>query len=155
MSIKLPDMRKSLAVESIAAIDALAKNHDQTGCVCPDCGSSMSLVRVASGKKKVEIDVYPRCKTVWHDKDEFEALVPNDGILQATVSAGRAYRCELVLAVTSDLRAKRLQVRDLGALKPGLKKLYHEPGPDAQPVIGALMSQRVVKIEKSGQISLA
>ena len=57
MSIKLPDMRKSFAAESIAAIDELAQKHEQVGCVCPDCGASMSLVRVASGKKKIEIAV--------------------------------------------------------------------------------------------------
>lgn len=154
MSVKLPDMRKSFAAESIAAIDELAMKHEQAGCVCPDCGSSMSLVRVASGKKTVEIDVCARCKTVWYDKDEFETLVPNDGALQATVSAGKAYRRELALVVTSDLRKKRLQVRDLGALKMILKKAYHVPGPDVQPVIGALMSQRVIKIDKSGQVTL-
>ena len=154
MSVKLPDMRKSFAAESISAIDELAKKHEQPGCVCPDCGSSMSLVRVASGKKRIEIDVCPHCKTVWYDKDEFEALVPNDGAVQASVSAGKAYRRELVLAVTADLRAERLVVRDLGALKAVLKKSYHVPTPDIQPVIGTLMSQRVIRIEKSGQISL-
>ena len=154
MSVKLPDMRKSFAAESIAAIDELAKMHEQAGCVCPDCGSSMSLVRVASGKKKIEIDVCPRCKTVWYDKDEFETLVPNDGVVQASVSAGKAYRRELVLAVTADLRTGRLVVRDLGALKAVLKKSYHVPTPDIQPVIGALMSQRVMRIEKTGQVVL-
>lgn len=154
MAVKLPDMRKSFDQESIVAIGELAKKHEQAGCVCPDCGSSMSLVRVASGKKKVEIDVCPHCKTVWYDKDEFEALVPNDGPLQATVSAGKAYRRELVLAVTSDLRTKRLQVRDQEALRMVLKKVYHVPGPDVQPVIGTLMSQRVIKADKSGKVAL-
>lgn len=154
MSVKLPDMRKSFAAESIAAIDELAKRHEQPGCVCPDCGSSMSLVRVASGKIHVEIDVCPKCKTVWYDKDEFEALVPNDGALQATVSAGKAYRRELVLTLTADLRGKRQKVPDLGALKTILKKVYHVPGPDIQPVISALMSQRIIKADKSGKITL-
>lgn len=154
MSIKLPDMRKSFAAESIAAIDELAKKHEQVGCVCPDCGSSMSLVRVASGKKKLEIDVCPNCKTVWYDKDEFETLVPNDGVLQATVSAGKAYRRELVLVIISDLKAKRLRVSDLGALKEVLQKVYHVPTPDIKPVIAALISQRVIKISKSEQVTL-
>ena len=154
MSVKLPDMRKSFSAESIAAIDELAKKHEQAGCVCPDCSSSMSLVRVASGKKKIEIDVCPRCKTVWYDKDEFEALVPNDGVVQASVSAGKAYRRELVLAVTADLRAERLVVRDIGTLKTVLKKSYHVPNPDIQPVIGALQSQRVVKLDKSGKVTV-
>ena len=114
----------------------------------------MSLVRVASGKRKIEIDVCPHCKTVWYDKDEFETLVPNDGVVQASVSAGKAYRRELVLAVTADLRTGRLVVRDLGALKAVLKKSYHVPTPDIQPVIGALMSQRVMRIEKTGQVVL-
>ena len=61
---------------------------------------------------------------------------------------------ELVLVVTSDLRKKRLQVRDLEALKMVLKKADHVPGPDVQPVIGALMSQRVIKVDKSGQVAL-
>ena len=154
MSVKLPDMRKSFAAESIAAIDALAQKHEQAGCVCPDCGSSMSLVRVASGKKKIEIDVCPRCKTVWYDKDEFEALVPNDGVVQTSVSAGKAYRRELVLAVTADLRAGRLAVKDIGAMKTVLKKSYHAPAPDIQPVIGALQSQRVIKLDKSGKVTV-
>ena len=114
----------------------------------------MSLVRVASGKKKIEIDVCPRCKTVWYDKDEFEALVPNDGVVQASVSAGKAYRRELVLAVTADLRAGRLAVKDVGAMKTVLKKSYHAPAPDIQPVIGALQSQRVIKLDKSGKVTV-
>ena len=154
MSVKLPDMKKAFARESIAAIDELAKKHEQAGCVCPDCGSSMSLVRVASGKKHVEIDVCPKCKTVWYDKDEFEALVPNDGAVQAAVSAGKAYRRELVLTLTADLRGKRLKATDIGALKTILKKVYHAPGPDVQPVISALMSQRVVKVDKAGKVTL-
>ena len=154
MSVKLPDMRKSFAAESIAAIDELAKGHEQSGCVCPDCGSSMSLVRVTSGKKHVEIDVCPKCKTVWYDKDEFEALVPNDGALQATVSAGKAYRRELVLTLTADLRGRRQKASDLGALKTILRKVYHVPGPDIQPVISTLMSQRVIKADKSGKVTL-
>ena len=154
MAVKLPDMRKSFAAESIAAIDELAKKHEQAGCVCPDCGSSMSLVRVASSKKKVEIDVCPHCKTVWYDKDEFGALVPNDGVVQATISAGKAYRRELVLALTADLRTGRFVPRDLGTLQTALKMSYHVPTPDIRPVIGALQSQRVIKLDKSGKIAV-
>ena len=154
MSVKLPDMKKAFAAESIAAIEELAKAHEQPGCVCSDCGSSMSIVRVASGKKHVEIDVCPKCKTVWYDKDEFEALVPNDGVLDAKVSAGKAYRRELVLTLTADLRSKRLMAADIGALKTILKKVYHVPGPDVQPVIGTLMSQRVIKMDKTEKVSL-
>lgn len=152
MSVKLPDMRKSFAAESIAAIGELANKHEQPGCVCPDCGSSMSLVRVARGKKKIEIDVCAHCKTVWYDKDEFESLVPNDGVVQASISAGKAYRRELVLTVTADLKTKRLAVRDINALKTVLKNSYHVPIPDIQPVIGALQSQRVIKLDKSGRV---
>ena len=155
MSVKLPDMKKAFASESIAAIDELAKAHEQAGCVCPDCGSSMSIVRVASGKKHVEIDVCPKCKTVWYDKDEFESLAPNDGVLDAKVSAGKAYRRELVLTLTADLRNKRLVAADIGALKTIFKKVYHVPGPDVQPVIGTLMCQRVIKMDKTGKVSLA
>ena len=154
MSVKLPDMKKSFSQESIAAIDELAKKHEQAGCVCPDCGTSMSLVRVASGTKKIEIDVCGKCKTVWYDKDEFEALVPNDGVLQASVSAGKAYRRELVLSLAADMRSKRLNVLDVGALKSRLKKVYHTPNPDIQPVISALMCQKVFKIDKAGRITL-
>lgn len=154
MSVKLPDMKKAFAAESIAAIDELAKAHEQAGCICPDCGSSMSIVRVSSGTKHVEIDVCPKCKTVWYDKDEFEAVAPNDGVLDAKVSAGKAYRRELVLTLTADLRNKRLAATDIGALKTVLKKVYHVPGPDIQPVIGTLMCQRVIKMDKAGKITL-
>ena len=116
--------------------------------------SSGLLIDYAKGKQKIEIDVCPRCKTVWYDKDGFEALVPNDGVVQAAVSAGKAYRRELVLAVTADLRAERLVVRDIGALKTMLKKSYHVPIPDIQPVIGTLQSQRVIKLDKTDKVSV-
>ena len=35
-----------------------------------------------------------------------------------------------------------------------LKNVYHVPGPDIQPVISALMSQRVIKADKSGKVTL-
>ena len=114
----------------------------------------MSIVKVAAGKRQVEIDVCGKCQTVWYDKDEFEALVPTDGVLQATVSAGKAYRRELVVAVASDLRAGRCKVADIGALKTVLKKVYFSPNPDVQPIIDALRSQKVVSLDKTGKVTV-
>lgn len=154
MSMKLPDMRKSFAAETIASIEAMAQAHAVAGCICPDCGSSMSLVRVATGKKHVDIDVCGNCKTIWYDKDEFETLVPNDGVLQASISAGKVFRRELVMTLTADLRSNRLRAADIGALRTILKRVYHAPNPDVQPIIGTLVAQKVIKIDKQGLVTL-
>ena len=104
----------------------------------------MSLLKVAAGKKYVEIDVCGNCRTIWYDKGEFETLTPQDGLLDATISAGKAYRREIVIAVTADLRGGRRRVGDMAGLKVLLKSVYHVPTPDIAPIIGALQSQRVI-----------
>lgn len=142
------------AEESVVAMIDRAKEREQPGCICPDCGETMSIVKVASGKKSVEIDVCGKCHTIWYDKGEFEALLPGDKVLVATVSAGKAYRREMVLALAADLRSGRCKVADIGALKTILKKVYHVPAPDIQPIIGTLSSQRIVKVDKTGHVSL-
>ena len=148
MSAKLITLQKSFTQESLAQLKETAHLHEQAGCVCPDCGQSMSILKMTVGKRQIEIDVCGKCLTVWYDKDEFESLVPNDGLLQATVSAGKAYRRELVLALTSDLRNGRRKVTDLGSLKATLKHVYHTPTPDVLPVVNMLMCQKVIKVDK-------
>ncbi|MGN0847273.1 MAG: NYN domain-containing protein [Kiritimatiellia bacterium] len=154
MTAKISTLKKSFAAESLAQVVARAKGHEVPGCVCPDCGASMSLVKVAAGKRQVEIDVCGKCQTVWYDKDEFESLVPDDGVLLATVSAGKAFRRELVLALAADLRSGRCKVKNIGALKTILRKVYFVPTPDINPVIGTLTCQSVIKIDKTGVVTV-
>ena len=154
MTAKIATLKKAFSEESLAQVVACAKEHASPGCVCPDCGASMSLVKVSAGKRQVEIDVCGKCRTVWYDKDEFESLVPNDGALQATVSAGKAFRRELVVAFTADLRSGRCKVKDIGALRTILRKVYCVPTPDIQPIIGTLIFQSVIKIDKAGAVTV-
>ena len=146
-TMKLSALRTFVAEESIVAMEAQARLHEQAGCVCPDCGSSMSILKVEADKRYVEIDICPNCRAVWYDKNEFESLAPNDGFLHASVSAGKAYRREVVLGLSSDLKSGRLNISKVGQLKSVLKNTYHVPNPDVSPIIGALMSQKVIKID--------
>ena len=148
-TMKLSALKKAFSAESLDAMVAQAQCHEQAGCVCPDCGSPMTLLSVAFGKKHVEIDLCAKCRAVWYDKDEFESLVPNDGFLNATVSAGKAYRREVVLGLSSDLKSGRRKISNVGQLKSVLKETYHVPNPDIAPIIGALMCQKVVKVNSS------
>ena len=84
-----------------------------------------------------------------YDKDEFESLVPSDGFLHAEISAGKAYRREVVLGLSSDLKSGRRKIPNVEQLKAVLKQTYHVPNPDVNPIIGSLMCQKVVKIDKA------
>ncbi len=154
MTAKLSTLKKVFAEESLVELKAQAKRLEQSGCVCPDCGSQMSIMRVSSGKQHVEIDVCPDCSAIWYDKNEFEALVPNDGLLMPTVSAGKAYRREIVTVLASDLRSGRLKAADSERLKALLKSIYHVPTPDISPVIGTLQCQKIIAIDKTGKITV-
>ena len=154
-TLKLSALQKSFAAESLAEMVAQAQQHEQAGCVCPDCGSSMSLLKVAVGKRHVEIDLCAKCRAVWYDKDEFESLVPNDGFLRAEISAGKAYRREVVLGLSSDLKSGRRKVSNVDQLKAVLKQTYHVPNPDVSSIIGSLMCQKVIKVEtSSGKVTV-
>ena len=155
MTLKVAALKGTFTEEGINELVRRSKADAKNGCVCPDCGLPMSIVRVSAGKKAVDIDICSKCQTVWYDKTEFEALVPGDGVLQATISAGKAYRRELVISLAADLKGGRLKANDIGALKTILKKVYHTPNPDVQPVIGTLMSQKIIRMEsKSGKITV-
>ena len=155
MTLKVSSLKDTFSEDGINELVHRAKTGEKNGCVCPDCGLPMSLVKVSAGNKAVDIDICSKCQTVWYDKNEFESLVPGDGVLQATVSAGKAYRRELVMSLSADLKGGRLKVGDIGALKTVLKKVYHTPNPDIQPVIGTLMSQKVIKVDsKNGKITV-
>ena len=115
----------------------------------------MSLLNVAVGKRHVEIDLCAKCRSVWYDKDEFESLVPSDGFLHAEISAGKAYRREVVLGLSSDLKSGRRKVPNVGQLKTVLTQTYHVPNPDVMPIISTLICQKVLKIDKaSGKVTL-
>jgi len=154
-TLKLSALKRSFAAECLDEMVAQAQRHEQAGCVCPDCGSSMSLLKVALGRRHVEIDLCAKCRAVWYDKDEFESLVPNDGFLHATISAGKAYRREVVLALSSDLKSGRRKVSNVGQLKAVLKQTYHVPNPDVSSIISFLMCQKIIKVEtSSGKITV-
>lgn len=148
MTIKLSSLKTVFAEEGLKALLEKAKQHEQAGCICPDCGSSMSLLKVSTGKRHIEIDVCGNCQALWYDKDELEALVPTDGLLQPTVSAGKAYRRDMVLTLTADLRSGRLKAINIEALNVLMKNTYHIPTPDISPIIGSLQALKVIKVEK-------
>ena len=155
VTIKLSVLGKTFSADGLEKMLEAARLHEQPGCVCPDCGSSMSLLKVSSGKLQVEIDVCGKCRAVWYDKSEFETLVPNDGLLLPTVSAGKAYRREMVLVLAADLRSGHLKVLDAKGLQMVMKVSYHIPQPDIGPIISTLMCQRILQIDKkSGRISV-
>ncbi|MBQ7178977.1 MAG: NYN domain-containing protein [Victivallales bacterium] len=155
MTAKLSMLGNMFAYETLAQIRERAAMNGQPGCVCPDCGSQMNIVRVASGKQHVEIDVCPNCEAIWYDKDEFERLVPNDGLLKPTISAGKTYRREMIAVLTADLRIGKLLVASLEQLQDSLKNVYHVPGPDISPLIGTLRAQKIIAIDsKTGKVVL-
>ena len=154
MSVKIARLRSIFAQESVDEILASARSQVAPGCSCPTCGGQMGLVRVAKGKTAVEIDVCGTCESVWYDKSEFETLVPQDGLLQPDVSAGKAFRRDVVAALSADLRAGRLSVASIGALKSLLKKVFHVPTPDIDVVVSTLCSQKVISLAKDGKITI-
>ena len=149
MTAKLSMLSNMFADETLVQIRERALMSEQPGCVCPDCGFQMSIVKVALGEQHVEIDVCPKCAAIWYDKDEFETLVPGDGLLQPTISAGKAYRREMTIALAADLRSKKLHVNYLSQLKTSMKKVYFVPVPDISPIIDNLMSKQVISLDKS------
>ena len=154
MSVRLDALKKSVSEESLFQIKTEAALHANAGCICPNCGGTMTLLKVDFGEKSIEIDVCSKCNAVWYDKDEFENLAPNDGALVAAVSAGKSYRRELVLSLSADLRNGKLKVNDIGALKSVLKKVYHTPRPDVEPIISALVCQKIIRIDKTGKLDV-
>lgn len=152
MSAKVGLLRQTFDPGSVAAISAEARAHAVAGCTCPECGGSMSLVKVAVGKRAIEIDVCGKCQSVWYDRDEFEAIVPTDGRLSATASAGRAFRREVAAMLAADLRSGRVQAKHLGALKSIIRKVYHAPAEDVEAIVGTLLSRRVVQSTPAGLV---
>lgn len=150
MSAKVGLLRQTFDDASVAEISAQARVHAVAGCTCPDCGNSMSLIKVGVGKREIEIDVCGKCQSVWYDKDEFESIVPSDGRLSATASAGKAFRREVATMLAADLRAGRVRPKNLGALKGVLKGVYHVPAADIEAIVGTLQCQKVVQNGKTG-----
>ena len=151
---KLSLLKNAVAEESLNEIVKQAAACAQPGCVCPDCSSQMSLIRVSSGSRHIEIDVCPKCRTVWYDKDEFESLAPTDGLLSATISAGKAFRREIAALLAADLRAQRIRPKNLAALRALARHAYHVPAPDLQAIIDMLRSRRALSISKTGALTL-
>ncbi len=154
MSAKLSLLQSTFDAESIASIMTEVRNNSAAGCVCPDCGHQMSIVRLTTGERPVEVDICGNCKSVWYDKSEYEMLVPEDGLLAATVSAGKPFRREAAMQMTSDLRSGRIKVKTLAALKNVLKSRYHASVVDIQAIIDALRSRRVVEVNRAGVLKV-
>ena len=155
LSSEIEALKKAISKQSMNEMIVAAQKHEQPGCICPVCGMSMSILKVASGKKHIEIDVCAKCRTIWYDKGEFETLTPQDGLLNAKDSAGKAYRRETVLAVSADLRSGHLKVLNVKALTTVLRTSYHVPNPDIAPIIGTLQCLRTIKVDsKTGKIEV-
>ena len=154
MSSKIGSLRDVFEQDSLGHIMASARSLQAPGCSCPACGKQMGLVRVASGKQAVEIDVCGSCGTVWYDKSEFETLVPQDGLLAADISAGKAFRRDVTAAVAADLRAGRIQAKTESTLKSLLKHLFHVPAPDVRPIVDTLRCQKVIAVDKKGKLTV-
>ena len=152
MAAKIAVLKGVFTEDGLEEILKRAQRCESKGCVCPDCGSAMSIVKASVGKKSVEIDVCAKCRTVWYDRNEFEALVANDGALQPTVSAGKAYRREMVLAIAADLKSGHLKVLNLKSLQNVMKSAYHMPSPDILPVVSTLRSQKIFRVDKDGKV---
>ena len=155
MAAKIAALKNIFTEGGLNELVQRAEQYEKKGCICPDCGDAMSIVKVAVGKRAVEIDVCAKCRTVWYDKDEFETLVPNDGALRPTVSAGKAYRREMVIFLAADLKSGHLKVLNLKSLQNVMKNAYHVPQPDILPIISTLRSQKIIRDDKvSGRIEL-
>lgn len=154
MSTKVGTLRAAFDAESIKAILANARSQLAPGCSCPSCGGQMGIVRVASGKLTIEIDVCGACGSVWYDKDEFETLIPADGLLSASVSAGKAFRRDVTAALAADLRNGRVVVKTLGSLRSVLAQRFHVPKPDVQVIVSSLLSQKVLTVQKNGSVTV-
>ena len=148
VTCKVSVLDKVFAADGLKNLIETAKQHQQRGCICPDCGASMSLLKVTSGKNQVEIDVCGKCSAVWYDKNEFETLVPNDGLILPKITSGKAYRREMVLTLTADLRSGRLKAVDVGMLQMILRVSYHVPKPEVTPIISTLICQKVIHTDK-------
>ncbi|MBR4673423.1 MAG: NYN domain-containing protein [Victivallales bacterium] len=155
MTVKLASLNQVFEQEGLKDLLAQAKKQEQLGCICPDCGASMTLLNVSSGKHRVELDVCSNCKAIWYDKNEFELLVPNDGLLLPTISAGKAYRRDMVLILAADLRSGKLKLTNAEKLKTALKNVYHVPNPDISPIISTLQCQKTIRVDnKTGKIDV-
>lgn len=155
VTCKVSVLDKVFAADGLKTLLETAKQHKQRGCICPDCGSSMSLLKVSSGKTQVEIDVCGNCSAVWYDKNEFETLVPSDGLIVPKVTSGKAYRREMVLTLAADLRSGHLKVLDTKSLQMVMKVSYHVPQAEISPIISTLTCQKVIHTDKkTGRISV-
>lgn len=154
MSTKVGMLRAAFDAESVTAILANARSQLAPGCSCPSCGGQMGIVRVASGKRAVEIDVCGACGSVWYDKDEFETLLPEDGLLSADVSAGKVFRRDVTAVLAADLRSGRVVVKTLGSLRSVLAQHFHVPKPDVPVVVSSLLSQKVLTAKKNGAVTV-
>lgn len=75
-AVTLPTLRAALGTQGVGAILRAARAGGHAGCRCPECGADMALLKVGCDDAKIEIDVCPRCSTVWCDAGEHEILDP-------------------------------------------------------------------------------
>ncbi len=153
--MKLQVLKKTFDEESLKQILTQAQEHLQAGCLCPDCGTPTSLLRVSSGQQSIEIDVCPKCQAIWYDKNEFETLIPDDGILpQATIATGKAFRRGVVLALEADIHRGQLKPNSLPKLKKLLHNSYHVPEEEITPILQSLQCRKLISFDqKSGKLT--
>ncbi len=75
-AVTLPTLRAALGAAGVGAILRAARASEHAGCLCPVCNTGMTLLKVGCEDAKFEIDVCPRCSTVWCDAGEHERLAP-------------------------------------------------------------------------------
>ena len=76
-------------------------------------------------------------------------------VQSANRSPGKAYRREMVLTLTADLRSGHLKVLDTGSLQMVMKASYHVPQSDIAPIISTLTCQKVISSDKkTGRITV-
>ena len=94
--ITIPVLREVLGNAGVAALTRVAHESKDVGCVCPGCGRQMRLAKVEIDGRKVLIDICGTCLSVWCDRGEFEALVPEtDAPVRAESMAEIARRASM------------------------------------------------------------
>lgn len=74
--VTLPVLRDGLGSQGVAILTRKVREAPKSGCMCPTCNETMSILKVEVEGHKVEIDVCAKCLSVWCDRGEFESLVP-------------------------------------------------------------------------------
>lgn len=103
--VTLPVLREGLGQKGTATLARAAREEQAIGCRCPACGEAMALLKVPVAGHDVEIDVCPKCLSVWCDRGEFDELVP-----KLERKAGPKTFKEVMAAASPEARERYAQV---------------------------------------------